>query len=367
MKNKFLMVAMAVLVVGLSSCHQQPKNNKSREHLPLAYARLLSMSDHDGLMEATIADPWQEGRTLQTVSVGHSQAAHAFAPFQRVIVFSTAHCYLLECLGLAGRIVGVCDARYILIPDIQKRLKDGRIKDCGDSMSPDIERIISLNPDAIFASPFEGSGGFGKLEKLGIPIVQTADYMETSALGRAEWMRYYGRLFGEGRRADSLFHVVDSNYQSLRNFAARLPLGRSILTERKTGSTWYTPGGTSSIGMIIKDAHGRYAFADDKHGGSLALSAEQIIDKAGESDVWAFKYNGTRMMTRQDLLREYHGYVSLKAFRTGAIYECNTTEVPYFEEVPFRPDYLLREMIQLLHPKTVLGGLRYYRPLNAKS
>ena len=69
------------------------------------------------------------------------------------------------------------------------------------------------------------------------------------------------------------------------------------------------------------------------------------------------------MMTRRDLLREFHGYNALKAFRTGNIYECNCSTTPYFEEVGFRPDFLLREMIQLLHPGVNLGGLRYYRRL----
>ena len=190
--------------------------------------------------------------------------------------------------------------------------------------------------------------------------------METSALGRAEWMRYYGRLFGVGQRADSLFHVVDSTYQHLKAYAAKLPVGRSILTERKTGATWYTPGGRSSIGVLIKDANGRYAFSDDQHSGSLPLSVEQIMTKAGQSDVWAFKINGAGPMDKQQLLREYDGYKALKAFRTGEIYECNCSKVPYFEEVSWRPDYLLREMIQLLHPKVSLGGLRYYQRLKEK-
>ena len=359
------LAALIVIMALLSSCADRKSPGHDRGNaLSLRHARLITIAESDDAMTATIADPWQSGRTLQTISVGRGGDGHSLATFKRVIVFSTSHCYLLDCLGLSDRIVGVCDAKYIFVPAIRQRLRDGRIKDCGDSMSPDIERIISLNPDAIILSPFEGSGGFGKLEKLGIPLVQAADYMETSTLGRAEWMRFYGRLFGEGRRADSLYHVVDSTYQSLRTFAATLPPGKSILTERKTGATWYTPGGSSSLGMIIKDARGRYAFGDDTHGGSLALSYEQIIDKAGESDIWAFKYNGSRPMTREDLLREFHGYSALKAFRTGQIYECNTTVKPYFEETPFRPDYLLREMIQLLHPDAKVSPLRYYRRLD---
>jgi ABC-type Fe3+-hydroxamate transport system, periplasmic component len=357
-----LMRRLQLLGVGVASLLLFSCGNVTRQGgrqgdtLSLHHARLLTVVEQGHGLQAIVADPWQQGHVLQRYDTPGA--------LRRVVVFTAAHCQLLVSLGLADRIVGVCDLRYMLVPEIRQRVKAGRIVDCGDAMSPDLEKIIDLHPDAIIVSPFEGSGGFGKLEQLGIPIIQAADYMEPSALGRAEWMRYYGRLFGEGARADSLFHVVDSTYRHLKAYAAKLPLGRSILTERKTGATWYTPGGRSTMATIISDAHGRYAFAGDTHSGSLALSVEQIIDKAGESDVWAFKYNGSAMMTRHDLLREYHGYKALKAFRTGTIYECNTSVVPYFDETPFRPDYLLREMIQLLHPKATLAPLRYYRHID---
>ena len=273
----------------------------------------------------------------------------------------------MEYLGVADKIVGVCDAQYILIPDIQRRLRlaegvKGKIVDCGSSMSPDIERIIALKPDAIILSPYEGQN-LGRIAKLGIPVILAVDYMETSSLGRAEWMRYFARLFDCAQRGDSLFNVVDANYQSLKAYAAKLPKGKSVLTERKTGAVWYTPGGESTIGVTIRDAHGGYAFAKDKHSGSLPLSFEQILAKAGQSDVWAFKFNGTRPMSKSDLLREFQGYSALKVFRTGNIYECNCSVKPYFEEVSWRPDYLLREMIILLHPEAKLGKLRYYQRL----
>lgn len=273
----------------------------------------------------------------------------------------------MEYLGVADKIVGVCDAQYILIPDIQRRLRlaegvSGKIADCGSSMSPDIERIVALKPDAIILSPYEGQN-LGRIAKLGIPVILAADYMETSSLGRAEWMRYFARLFGCAQRGDSLFNVVDANYQSLKAYAAKLPKGKSVLTERKTGAVWYTPGGESTIGVTIRDAHGGYAFAKDKHSGSLPLSFEQILAKAGQSDVWAFKFNGARLMSKSDLLREFQGYSGLKAFRTGNIYECNCSVRPYFEEVSWRPDYLLREMIILLHSQAKLGKLRYYQKL----
>jgi iron complex transport system substrate-binding protein len=115
---------------------------------------------------------------------------------------------------------------------------------------------------------------------------------------------------------------------------------------------------------MIADAHGRYAFSKDKHSGSLSLSFEQVLAKAGNSDVWAFKYDAPSPMTKSQLLAEYPGYRALKAFQTGEIYECNSSKVPFFEQTPFRPDFLLRDLIQILHPGTNWGGLRYYKKLN---
>ncbi len=334
--------------------------------LSFGHASLLTVVDDGRVMHADVHDPWHAGQTLQHLAVGLTGEEGVTPPLRRVVVFTTAHCQLLEYLGLADRVVGVCDVQYMLIPDIQQRVKAGAVADCGNAMNPDVEKIVSLKPDAIILSPFEG-GSYGRLEKLGIPLIMAADYMETSALGRAEWMRFYGRLFGEAQRADSLFHVVDSTYGALKAYAARLPKGRSILTERKTGAVWYVPGGQSTMGTLLADANSPYAFAADAHSGSLPLSFEQVLERAGQTDVWAFKYNGQRPMTRADLLREFHGYKALKAFRTGEVYECNASQVPYFEEVSFRPDYLLRDMILLAHPDAGLGVLRYFSKMPSGS
>lgn len=357
-------VSIFACVLLLASCGSHTTGSSPQgDTLVLDHSDLLTLVERGAETSVAVKDPWHKGQTLQSLTVGQKAGKDVLRPLRRVVVFTTAHCQLLEYLGLADRIVGVCDVQYIHIADIQRRVKAGRIANCGDAMNPDVEKIVSLRPDAIILSPFEGAS-YGRLEKLGIPLIFAADYMETSALGRAEWMRYYGRLFGEAHRADSLYHVVDSTYEALKAHAARLPRGRSMLTERMTGSVWYVPGGKSSMGAIFADAGCPYAFAHDSHSGSLPLSFEQVLSQAGQADVWAFQFNGQRMMTRADLLREFHGYKALKAFQRGDIYECNSSVTPYFEEVSFRPDYLLREIIILSHPQARLGQLRYYKKLS---
>ena len=316
-------------------------------------------------------------------------------PVERSAVFIAPHCQLMYELGCQQAIRGVCDLDYINIPDVKKRAALSRntaarkassgnvsagkasvgnsIVDCGSSMAPDIERIIALTPEAILLSPFENSGGYGKLDKLHVPIIEAADYMESSPLGRAEWMKFYGMLFKKNGnapktalaascepKADSLFAKIEKEYLKLKAEAAGYPKGLSILTERKTGNVWYVPGGQSTIGILLKDANARYIFEDDEHSGSLAMSPEQILAKGKQVDVWAFKYFGGAPLSQAQLLQEYDGYKALAAFNRGNIYQVDTSTVPYFELTSFHPELLLREFIILAHGER-FGKLKFYK------
>ena len=405
MKKLYILLCGATAALLMAACQggkTAAADAEAGDTLEMKYAKLLTIVKHgDGeeasdeaegidyqYAEAIIANPWKAGTMLhryilipkgkegdKTVamlakrrSTGERCTTDTVrTPVESNLVFTAPHCQLLTELGCQNAITGVCDKDYINIPDIKSRAQaDAKvahpIMDCGSSMQPDIERIIALHPEALLISPFENSGGYGKLDKLRIPVIETADYMETSPLGRAEWIKLYGLLLGSSK-ADSLFSAIEKEYLQLKAEAAKLPLGLSILTERKTGNVWYVPGGKSTMGILLRDAHARYIFADDTHSGSLSMSPEQIIAKGNQVDVWAFKYFGGNALTKQDLLAEYQGYQALKAFQTGTVYETDTSCEPYFELTSFHPEILLREFIILSHPEAgdKFGKLRFYK------
>lgn len=400
--------------------------------LKMKYAKLLTIVKHGEkgtaslnndaedaeyqYAEVNVANPWKAGTLLHRYILipkgkeGDEMVARLAlqrtsgmgcttdtvrTPVERSAVFIAPHCQLMYEMGCQQAIRGVCDLDYINIPDVKKRAALSRntaarkassgnvsagnaaarnsIVDCGSSMAPDIERIIALKPEAILLSPFENSGGYGKLDKLHVPIIEAADYMESSPLGRAEWMKFYGMLFKKDGnapktalaascepKADSLFAKIEKEYLKLKAEAAGYPKGLSILTERKTGNVWYVPGGQSTIGILLKDANARYIFEDDEHSGSLAMSPEQILAKGKQVDVWAFKYFGGAPLSQAQLLQEYDGYKALAAFNRGNIYQVDTSTVPYFELTSFHPELLLREFIILAHGER-FGKLRFYK------
>jgi len=371
-----------ITVVALAACggHQTAGPQAEGDTLDFKYATQLSVVRYDGYTVASLKNPWKEGMTLHTYillpdtsSLSPSQflssptlsdATVIRTPLKRAMMFTTVHCAMLMSFDRQECISGVADLKYIKIPWIQEQVRQGRIADVGDGLSPVVEKIIDEHPDAIFLSPFENSGGYGKLEEIDIPLVECAEYMEQTPLGRAEWLRFYGMLFGCEAKADSLFNEVDSSYNALKSLAQEARSKSSVLVDKVTGSVWYVPGGKSTIGQMIQDANADYCWAEDEHSGSVALPFESVIEKAGEADVWLFRYSSDHDITYQELQADHHGYDQFKAFRQQKAYGCNVEQSLFYEESPFRPDWLLNDFIRILHPEMEqLAPLRYYKPL----
>lgn len=209
MKQFSLFIHLMLSVLLFSSCGGKSKTAsviEAEKAIPLRYAENLSLSATEDYTIARLRNPWDTTRILHTyVLVDKEKSLPADlpegtlvrTPLSKAVVYSSVHCGLLNQIGALKSIGGVCDLKYIKLQEVQDGCRTGSIADVGNGMNPDIEKIIDLHPDAIMLSPFENSGGYGRVEKLNIPIIECADYMETSALGRAEWMRFYGLLFGQ--------------------------------------------------------------------------------------------------------------------------------------------------------------------------
>ncbi|MDR0894422.1 MAG: ABC transporter substrate-binding protein [Prevotellaceae bacterium] len=369
---------LLLLLLFLASCSGGGRGGQHTtsggDTLCLRYADYLRLVDYPDYTVAELRNPWDTTRLLHTyilVDVADTlpvanlpEGTVVRTPLNRTLIYSSVHLSLLKDLDALAATAGVCDLKYIRMPEIHAAVRSGAIADCGDSMNPDIERVISLHPDAILLSPFENSGGYGRVEKLGIPLIECADYMERSPLGRAEWMRFYGRLYGRAAQADSLFAVVEQRYHALKEQAAVTSCRPSVMCDLLTGSTWYTPGGQSTVARLYADAGARYIFADDTHTGSLPYTFERIYDRGRDADYWLIRYNQPADKRYPELASEFAGYRGFRAFRERNIYGCNTGVTPFYEEVPFHPDRFLHDLILIFHPELLPDStLRYYRRL----
>ncbi len=335
------------------------------------YARGFQITRYPDYSVADLRDPWDTTRLLhryiflekgKEIPPQLPEGTLIRTPVNRMVVYSTVHGSMLNELGLAHSIVGVCEAEYISVPAIQEGLQSGEIADLGRSIAPDIEKIIELSPEAILVSPFENSG-YGRVEKLAIPLIECADYMENTPLGRAEWIRFIGLFTGREREADSIFQEVESRYTELcRQVTAQSR--PTVLSEKKTGATWFVPGGKSYMACLFADAGADYLWKEDSHAGSLALSFEEVFDRAQTADFWVIKCSAPNGMSYSNLAAEYAPYSRFKAFSEGNIFIFDLSGNRFFEEVPLHPELLLKDFILIFHPELFPGeDYRYHSRL----
>lgn len=351
------------------------------------YASLLQMAELPEGTLCRIAHPWDstsvaaqyllvpaadsawDATRLQQVEGRYGAVAVVRTPLQRCALTNACHAWLMAELDALPQVAVMCDPSYLLA-DTLRQWMAGRLThpsgqpiaapaDGGQATAPNIEVLLASQCDAVWLTPFDG-GLTALSSDVPMSTIYCADYLENTPLGRAEWMRFYGRLMGQGERADSLFAVVSSRYLALADSMHASDIARpTLLTELPYQGTWYVPGGSSYAARLYADAGYRYAWAEDTHSGSLALSCEAVIAQAADCQQWLIKYydpDGTlsldALMTQDRLYAQFH------AARTGQVWGCNTAVSDYFDVTPFRPDLLLESLIA--HDE------KYFRQLQAQ-
>lgn len=350
----------SALCLLLLSCGSRHSANLEERDIPLKHASLLQMAEGDGYTHVTIVNPWDTTQTLHSyVLVPDSlpmprnlpQGTVIRTPVKRGIVFSSVHANLFDELDALDMIVGVCDKKYMRNEVLLQKINNGKVKDCGGTMAPDVETIISISPDALFLSPYQDPTPYAKLTELGVPIVECADYMETDPLARTEWIKFYSLLTGSEAKGKQIYSEAESEYLQLKELASNVEQRPKVLTELKTGDSWFTPAKSSTTAIFIKDAGGQLPEINDKGYGSVPHAPESVLMASYNADVWLVKYYQHNDLTYSQLSNDSPIYTNIKAFKDKNVYGCNTSKSLYYEETAFHPHWLLADMISLIHPE----------------
>ncbi len=370
-----LTVFCSAIAVTIVSCSTGPGTGPA---CSLEYAQLLSITEGNGFKTAEVSDPWNKGRILQRYILIPRDACIpedsipngtiVRVPIENIIVYSSVHASILEEMGASGRITGVCEPEYMTCRSVKEGIASGRIVDCGNSVSPNVERIADARGEVIIASPFENSN-YGTASKLGIPIIEATDYMENTPLARSEWIKLFGALLCMEDKADSMFLQIETEYNRIRRDIAEgieeQGLKRpTLIAERKYGSSWGVPGGKSYITHIYRDAGADYIFSDIDAENSINMSFESVLTRGIDAEYWVFKYWNPTPMTYESLEAEYQLYSKFKAFRERRVFGCNTFESTYYDDIVLRPQDILMDLASIFHPELTGDYTRkYFLPL----
>ena len=370
----FLLLAAVLLCLGACGRGKTGAEGTSLAADTIRFARNLRIEYFDDYTSVRIRDPWDTLRQRQHyVLVDRNKPVPSHlpeggivirVPVEKAVIYTSVHTAIAEQLGALDRVAGVCEPQYITSPEVLRRIGEGRIADLGVSTSPNVEKIIDIGTELIIASPFENSG-YGSAEKLGVPIVEAADYMENHPLGRTEWVLFYGLLLGRRAEAEAVFARTERHYFELNAMAADCESRPTVVLERKYGNSWAVPSGGSYIGVIHADAGADYIFRDYAGPRSVHLSFEDVYDRAGDTDFWFLKYDTKAPLTYDLLRQEYEPYANFRPWKERRIFACNTITSTYYEDITLHPDLVLEDLIAIYHPELLPDHVqRYYFPLD---
>ena len=374
---RYFLLFLLLIIAGCSSPSEKTKSIDSSvdiksQKLSIDFASTFDIEYRGKYKIVTIETPWKGSTDPIIYVLKHNNTIadpeieklgkNIIIPIEKVVCNSTSQIVLLEKLGLLDKLKGFPQTRYINSPEILDRVADGRIMEVGVEAQLNIESILGLNPDVVMAfNTGKENRQLARLEELGIPVVINADYMENSAIGKAEWLKFVSVFFDKEELANTYFDDLVIRYKFLQAKVTKVsPI--SVFSGTLYGGTWYMPGGKNYGALLFSESGGDYVWSDDTSVGWLNIPFESVYEKAHSTDVWI----GASSFQSLDELEDADSrYADFKAFKNKKVYSYinRVNEVganDYFESGTINPDLILADLIKILHPELLPDYELYY-------
>ncbi|WP_340155135.1 ABC transporter substrate-binding protein [uncultured Winogradskyella sp.] len=366
-----------LLFILISSCKNETKNDlqdlSETKQVALKYAEGFKIIESNDSKTIEITKPWPKAEKKYTyLLLSKEQAAKItynkadydgviITPISKTVVTSTTHIPALELLGVEETLIGFPGTNYVSSEKTRKLIDIKKIRELGKNEGINTEVLLELNPDVVVGFGVDGiNKTFETIKKAGIPVIYNGDWVEVSALAKAEWIKFFGALFNKEKEADSIFNTIEKEYLAAKEIAKQAKSRPTVLSGAMHKDVWYLPNGSSPEAQFLKDANVDYLWQDTTGNGSLALSFEVVLDKAKDADIWLSPsyYSSFEQLEKANTL-----YTNFDAFKNKTIYSFTnktgaTGGVLYYELGTARPDLALKDIIKIAHPEL----LKDYQP-----
>ncbi|MBE9489668.1 MAG: ABC transporter substrate-binding protein, partial [Bacteroidetes bacterium] len=252
--------------------------------IQLKYAKGFAITNFETHNVIEIKNPWPNSDKTFKYILSDSNIK---APIKKIVVTSTTHIPALELLGVENALVGFPGTNYVSSKKTRQRIENGLVRELGKNEGINTEVLLELNPDIVIGFGIDGTNKtFETIKKYGIPVIYNGDWVESSPLAKAEWIKFFGVLFNKEAKADSIFKTIEKNYLEAKLLASKVESKPTILSGAMHKDIWYLPNGTSTEAQFLKDANVNYIWSNSKGSGSLALNFETVYEKAKNADLW---------------------------------------------------------------------------------
>ena len=372
MKTKYFKISIGLLLVFFVGCKKEDSDKivkTTQSKNLIAFAKGLSINEHKGFSILKVSNPWPKANKTYTYILrkNGSEIPDSLAqniiidvPIKSIVVTSTTHLPSLEMLGVEKTLVGFPNLDYISSEKIRTRIDAKKIAELGNNQDLNIEKTIELSPTVVVGYGIDNSNKMlDNLSKSGQKILLNGDWNEETPLGKAEWIKFFGALYGKEKLATAIFDKIANDYKNTQAIAKKATTIPTVLSGAMFQDVWYMPTGNSWGSIILADANANYLWKNSAGTGSLNLNFETVLERAQLADFWI----QGQFSSFDEIEKANKHYKKFKAFQTKNVYSFaskkgKTGGVLFYELAPNRPDLLLKDMVKILHPNLLIG----YKP-----
>lgn len=348
LKRILLSAAACILLAGCSAKGTAVSKTETPENsLKLEYAKQFTAEYVDnGCTLVTIGEDRYmvvpEGKTAPS---GYSDAVVIQQPLECVYNAASSAMDLIDGAGALDR-VSMTSTKYEdwCLSSVREAMDSGDISYIGKYSAPDYEALLEMDCGLAIESTmiYHSPEVREQIEALGIPVLVERSSYEKDPLGRMEWIKLYGILFGCEEQAEQLFDE-------------KTKLLGDILTDEKSGKTAAFFYINSSGGVVVRKpsdyvpemmrmAGGEYIFSnsdlgtDDNALSTMTIQPETFYEKAWDADVLIYNSDiAGSVESISELMEKYPLLSDFAAVKNGDVW---CTEKNMFQQTTGAADMI---------------------------
>ncbi len=284
-------------------------------------------------------------------------------PIRSLIATSTTHIALTDMLNANEIITGIVGPDYVYNKEIRRRLEEGTITEfpMGELNK---EQVLAIKPDLLMVSGGQSSqfDNYRVLMDSDINLLVNSEWLETTPLGKAEWVKVMAALLDKEQLANEKFSAVAKKYNNLKATVDTVAKKPMVINNLPYKGAWFVSGGESFTAQLLKDAGADYPWYDNESTGGLRKGFEVVYEIGLEADVWL---NPGAAKSKKDILTKDSRFKDFESFKTGEIYNNNKRMSAsggndFWESGVVHPEILLADLVKIFHPQIVTGHSLYY-------
>ena len=334
-------------------------------------ATLVSIDYHKSYKTLTITNPEtkdvhkavlvQCGAKAPELTGDLQDATVVTVPAMRMVAPSTTEISNVELLGALDHIGATGATEYLSSATALAHFKDKNIPAIANqSGEMDAEKTIAVKPDVVFMAGME-SDAYQVIEDAKIPVLDDNAWLESTPLGRAEWLKFFAALTNTEAKANTEYARIKQAYGEVKAKVGQAATKPTVLAGSTYEGQWYVPGRDSYVARFIEDAGGTYVMASQPGGGSDPVDFEKVIAEGGQADIWInAQSSAPAWASTADIIAADARLGELKAVKDGKVFNPMKRIGPsggndYWELGVIQPDVVLNDLAAAFHPEQFSG------------